>query len=37
MFSDKTLYSRLLSPPEAPAQRTFRGLPALRKIYMGQA
>jgi hypothetical protein len=36
MFSDKTLYSRLLSPPEAPPPRTFRGLPTLRKIYMGQ-
>ena len=36
MFSDKTLYSRLLSPPELPAPRVFRNLPALRKIYMGQ-
>jgi len=37
MFNDKTLYSRLLNTPEAPAPRAFRGLPALRKIYMGQA
>jgi len=35
VFSPRTLYSILLSPPEFPEPRRFRGLQQLRQIYLG--